>query len=181
MALLVALAVTITGCGIPDQSSPVPIDNARLPPERSAASLPRTPTSTSVTLYFVNTGNRLLAVTHTAAYKGLNATIGGLLDGPTQQETSSGATSAIPAGTKLISSSVNGSVAQLDFSNVLASVSGQEQLLAFAQIVATATTIPGINAVQVAVAGQSVNAPLPDGTLAQEPVTRSNYTSLLPP
>lgn len=179
LVLLVALSAAAGGCGIANQSSPVVINHASLPPARSTTSLQRAPTSIPVTLYFVNANNLLVKATHSEAYQGINAAVNALLAGPNSQESSAGVTSAIPASTKLLSVSIQGTIVELNFSNALASVSGNEQLLAFAQIVATATTLPGVDTVQIAITGQSVNAPLPDGTLAQGPVAKANYASLL--
>lgn len=176
-AVAALLAVSAVGCGISNQGSPVPIAGASKGP--TATTLPTDANrAVPVTLYFVSSSNRLVA-TQAGTLRDISAVMNHLLAGPTRQESAAGMTSAIPSGTTLLASKAIGSLATLDFSDHLASVSGQEQILAFAQIVATATSLAGINDVQVSVSGQVVNAPLPDGTLAQGPVGRADYASLL--
>ncbi len=177
-----ALLLAAGACGVPTQKSPVAIGN----PTSSApttSTLPTTVTGpggsavSTVTVYFVRANARLVPVTLTGA--GLPGAVDLLLAGPTRSEIAAGIESALPAGTRLLSATRSGALARLDFTSTLASVSGQEQLLAFGQIVATATSVPGVGSVQVTVTGQDVNAPLPDGSLATGPVTRADYASLL--
>lgn len=179
IATALALTLGLSACSIPDQSRPDvigPVPSTTQPPAVVKAA---TPTSAHVTTFLVGNDAHLVAVRRSDPYDGLNVAVGELLAGPTSGEVAKGLTSAIPVGTKLSYSNISGSTADLDFSSELASVSGHEQLLAFAQIVETAVSIPGITFVRVSVAGQVVNAPEPDGTLAQGPVTGSDYSSLL--
>lgn len=178
-AVGLSVLATLAGCSIPDQSSPQVIGGVTATTRVKADPRPATPASARLTTWFVDSRGRLVPVSRSDPYGGLNVAIGELLAGPTSSEVGGGLTSAVPVGTKLIYSSISGSTASIDFSSELASVSGHEQLLAFAQIVETADAIPGVSAVEVSVAGQAVNAPQPDGSLAQGPVTASTYTSLL--
>lgn len=175
VAAIATTTILLAGCGIPNEAGPVAIDSA-VP----TTAVPSSPPAGSelVTVYFVSTSNRLVA-SRAGILSGVRSAINHLLAGPSSSQSASGMTSAIPGGTKLLSATVSGSLAKLDFSDQLASVSGQEQLLAFAQIVTTATSLSNINSVEISVAGQTVNAPLPDGTLAQGPVTQASYNSLL--
>jgi Sporulation and spore germination len=178
VALILAVAVAVVGCAIPDQHTPVAIGTTP-PASHPSATQPHTPSPSLVDLFMVQ-GKRL-AVVHRSTNPALGAILTSLLAGPTNQETAAGLTSAIPAGTELDSAILVGATARLDFTDSLASVSGQEEVLAFAQIVTTATSLPGVERVQIAIDGQMVNAPLSDGTLAQGPVDRADYIPLLPP
>lgn len=180
-AAAVAAASLLAGCAVPDQSQPDIISSSRAAAQPTAVSLPPTKTSTRVALYFVNGSNLLTAVYRSNPVGGLERTVTALLAGPTNQDIASGLTSAIPVGTKLESARMSGSTASLDFSQALASVSGREQLLAFAQIVVTADSLPNVARVAISVGGQAVNAPEPGGTLAQGPVTRADYAALITP
>ncbi|HVA74799.1 MAG TPA: GerMN domain-containing protein [Acidimicrobiales bacterium] len=178
-ALAALATLFLASCAVPDEHSPVIIQGAQSPPHRPAVPKPATPSSTKLTVYFVGNDSALVAVDRSDSYPGLNNAIGELLAGPTSAEVSGGLTSAVPVGTKLVYSSISGSTAHLDFSDSLASISGHEQLLAFAQIVVTSASIPGVSLVEISVAGEPVNAPKPDGTLAQGPVSAADYSSLL--
>lgn len=175
--VIAALAALATGCAIPDQHTPVAIGTTP-PTTPPPTTQPSTPTARRVTVFLVQGSH--LAIVERRTTPGLKAAITDLLAGPTTQEKALGLTSAIPSGTKLNSATQVGATAQLDFTDALGTVSGREEVLAFAQIVATSTSLPGVQQVQVAIAGQTVNAPLQDGTLAQGPVTRADYASLLP-
>ncbi len=180
LAGLAVIPVVAGACSVPDQKAPVSISGADLPaPPSTVAGSPSAP-GIQVGVYFVGSNNALVSVPRSDPSGDLGVAIGDLLAGPTRQEAASGVSSAVPSGTRILNSSLTGGgTAELNFGSALTSVTGHEELLAFAQIVATATSAPGVLRVQVAVEGQPVNAPLPGGTLAQRPVTRADYASVL--
>lgn len=179
--VLLALALSLAaGCSVPDQQRPDILGPSGAVPQRSAASEPAIPASSAVAVYFVK-AESLAPVARPDGVSSLDTTITELLAGPTAQELAAGLTSAIPEGTKLDSAKVVGRTAFLGFSDQLASITGREQLLAFAQIVVTSDSLPGIDRVEISVGGQPVNPPEPNGTLAQGPVTKADYAVLLRP
>jgi spore germination protein GerM len=175
--LLVVTVAALGGCAIPDQRTPVAIRTSATTTS-SSTTLAGEPARTVTAVFLVHAG-RLVTVERRTR-PDLDAVITHLLSGPTTAELSRGLTTAIPTGTTLESASVTGTTAALAFNNALGSISGQEQLLAFAQIVVTATARSGVDRVQIAIGGQVVNAPLADGTLAQRPVGRADYATFLP-
>lgn len=178
---LAALAPLVaTACSVPDQQAPVTISGANLPaPPSTVAGSPAGP-GVRISVFFVGSNNALVAVPRSDPSGDLGVAIGDLLAGPTRHEVAAGVSSALPGGTRILNSAVtSGGTAELNFGSALTSLTGHEELLAFAQIVATATSAPGVNWVQISVEGQPVNAPLPGGTLAQRPVTRADYASVL--
>lgn len=177
----ISAAMLLASCGVPDQSSPDIISGSRPAARPSPVSHLPTPTSAELKVYFVDSSNRVVPVTRPNPVGGLATAITTLLAGPTSEENTAGLSSAIPVGTTLTSVHQTGSTAALDFSDALASVTGREQLLAFAQIVVTADSLPDVDRVQISIAGQEVNAPEPNGTLAQGPVTKNDYASLVGP
>lgn len=176
-----AIATLLAGCAVPDQSRPDIISQSQVASRPSAVSRPATPASIQMQVYFVNSSNQVTAVSRSNHVADLATAISALLAGPTNQEIGAGISSAIPPGTTLHSFHQSGSTADLDFSDALASVSGHEQLLAFAQIVLTADSLVDVGRVQISIAGQVVNPPEPNGTLAQGPVSRNDYLSLIAP
>ena len=176
-----AVTAMLTGCAVSNQSQPDIIDGTRIAARPSPVSRPPTPTAELIQIYFVNTSNQVVPVTRPDPGDGLSAAITAVLAGPTNQESAAGTSTAIPAGTTLDAVRRSGSTAILDFSDSLASVSGREQLLAFAQIVMTADSLTDVDRVQISIAGQAVNAPEPNGTLAQGPVSKGDYASLVGP
>ena len=61
----------------------------------------------------------------------------------------------------------------------LAEVTGPDQVLAIAQVVMTLTSLPGVDSVQFVRDDETVEVPLPDGTLVRRPLTAADYSSLL--
>lgn len=175
------MAALLAACGVPDQKQPDIINGSRPAARPSAVSHPPTPTSAELRVYFVDNSNQVVAVTRPNPVGGLATAVATLLAGPTSQEIAAGLSTAIPVGTTLTSVHQTGSTADLDFSDALASVTGREQLLAFAQIVVTADSLADVDRVRISIAGQEVNAPEPNGTLAQGPVTKDDYASLVSP
>lgn len=178
---VLACTAILAACAVPDQAQPDVINGARLSVRPSAVSHPARPTSAVMYVYYVSESNQVVAVTRSDPVAGLSGAMTALLAGPTSQEIAAGISSAIPVGTRADAVRLSGATALLDFSDALASVSGREQLLAFAQIVLTADSLPGVDGVQISIAGQVVNAPEPNGTLAQGPVTKADYASLVSP
>jgi hypothetical protein len=176
-SLLLVTAAALTGCAIADQHNPEAIKTSA-PSTPVSTTLPDEPAQTYTAIFLVH-ADRLVTVERRTK-PDLSTLIAHLLSGPTKDELAHGLTSAIPTGTTLQSASITGSTAALAFNNALGAISGQEQLLAFAQIVVTATSLPAVGRVQISIGGQVVNAPLADGTLAQRPVGRDDYAAFLP-
>ena len=169
----------VSGCAIPNDRSPVTLDQTTASTSTSTTlGFPRTD-STRLSIYLIGPDGRLVARVRPDLTNAVAAAVQDLVAGPTDAETAAGLTSALPGGTRLQHVRVAGDTALLDFNESLASSSGKEQLLAFAQIVLTAVAVKGISKVEISVAGQPVNAPEPDGTLAQGPVNGLVYASLL--
>jgi spore germination protein GerM len=75
--------------------------------------------------------------------------------------------------------SLAGGVAKVELRPAIATLSGDEQLLAVAQVVCTLTGQPGVGPVSFFLDGASVDVPRGDGSLTSEPVSRDDYADLL--
>jgi spore germination protein GerM len=104
-----------------------------------------------------------------------------LITGPTEAELGAGMRTAISPQTQLHSVAVNGTTAVIDVTSAFVEVAGQEQILALAQVVLTATTVPGITEVRFALEGQPVDVPRADGTLSSGPLSATDYAALREP
>lgn len=178
-ATLLAAAVALSSCGVGDQKTPVEISGEHIPAPPSTVAGATRNVGRRVRVYLVANSDKLIPAVRSDPVGDVGAAVRDLLAGPSRSEVAAGITSAVPDGTKLISAQLSGGTARLDFSEPLTSLTGHEELLAFAQIVATACASPGVDQVVIYVAGQPVNAPEPNGTLAQGPVTAADYDSLL--
>ncbi|HET7652998.1 MAG TPA: GerMN domain-containing protein [Acidimicrobiales bacterium] len=175
--VLVGLAVA-AGCGVPSQSSPHVIRDAALPRD-TATTRPTVAAVVDARVFFVR-GNRPVPVTRRAAGSGLDDVLDALLAGPTDAEVAGGVRTTLPAGAAIGVDGVTAEgVATLDIGSLLDGVTGQEQILAFAQLVLTATDAAGVDSVTFERAGRRVEAPTVDGTLVSRPLTAGDYAPLL--
>ena len=53
--------------------------------------------------------------------------------------------------------------------------------LAVGQLVLSLSSAPGVDGIRLVTSGEAVDVPLPDGALADRPVTADDYVELLPP
>jgi hypothetical protein len=102
-----------------------------------------------------------------------------LLEGPNAAESAAGVRTAVPAGTRLVSTSVASGVATIDLRHKFASPAPKKQIhRRLAQLTFTATQFANVHAVHLEIAGVAV------GSIAGVPVparmTRRTFTRLLP-
>jgi len=90
-----------------------------------------------------------------------------LLSGPSQSELDSRIVTAIPSGTELLSTRRSGSTLFIDISDQITELTGEALTLAVAQIVFTASEIPGVRAVRLRINGQDQAWPRGDGQSRQ--------------
>lgn len=177
-ALAVALVVALasTSCGIRGESSPTRLEGIALPAEAVPAEAVPEEEGPSTAVFFVR-GEGLAAVERSTVPT-LALAVRGLLEGPRETETAGGLRSAIPAGTRLRSASLVGGRATIDLSENFSSVVGPEQVLAVAQLVYTATALPGALEVRLEIEGEAIDAARGDGSLSTDPVRREDYPDL---
>ena len=184
-AVAFGLSVSIA-CGIPTDPSAEPlaggvvvpaVDPASPAPSGAVGERPGEPTAE--TQIFLVKADRITAVARTPSVPGVGSSLEVLLEGPTEVELAGGLRTAIAPGTRLRSARVEGGTALIDLTSSFVEVGGQEQILAVAQFVFTATAVPGVNEVRFALAGQGVEVPRADGTLTPGPLTRADFVSLL--
>jgi spore germination protein GerM len=106
-----------------------------------------------------------------------------LVDGPSQEEAAFfGLGSAIPPQTSVLAASIApGGLATVDVAGTFGQLIGAAQIEAVAQIVFTATSLPGANVsgVTFELAGQTVEVPTDSG--AQAPVVNESQFQALAP
>lgn len=86
-----------------------------------------------------------------------------LMSGPSQSELDVRLTTAIPAGTELLSTRRSGGTLFVDITEQIVDLTGEALTLAVAQIVFTAAELPGVRAVRLRVNGQDQAWPRGDG------------------
>jgi Sporulation and spore germination len=177
------VAGSLVACGIPADSQPQAIARKDIPFDLLAPSTtivgpgvpgPRVP----VNVYLVGITGLVPVSRGVRAPATLPEALSALLAGPTDTEVADGLRTAITAQTSVSPGPVGFGVGTVDLGGAFGQVGGQEQILAVAQLVFTATSVPGIAKVQFTLAGRPVEVPAGDGTLTQGPLGRSDFPSL---
>jgi hypothetical protein len=86
-----------------------------------------------------------------------------LLSGPSQSELDTRIVTAIPTGTELLSTRRSGTTLFIDITDQITELTGEALTLAVAQIVFTASELPGVRAVRLRINGQEQAWPRGDG------------------
>lgn len=186
----VICAVVASACGVPAEDSPRAISEDAVQYDLLQ---PRVTTSTTdttlavasvdVPVYLVRSGERrLVEVSRTVTQSPtVNKAINALLDGPTEGEIEAGYRTSINPNAEIEVGQVEEGTVRIDLSDEFGDVPPEEQLLALAQLVYTATAITGVSGVRFTRAGEPIEVPLPEGTGAVGPVGREAFESLGPP
>jgi spore germination protein GerM len=182
--VLVVAAVLAVACGVPKDSHPREIEAQQVPFDLLAPTTSTTAAKTSgptreVTIYFADATSRLVAVKRQVeAPATLPKALTSMLAGPAPEEADHLHT-PITTETKLLNvrGPVDGLVT-IDFSRSMLDVKGSQQILAFAEVVYTATAFPGVDRVLFQFDGATREVPNGDGTLTSTPLGRLSYRKL---
>ena len=185
-AVVVVLAAVVASCGVATDDGPralprsdVPFD-LLAPSTTTVSSTTPVAVTTEVPVYLVAGGRltdvRRLVESPPSLFRALES----LLAGPTAEESGAGLRSAVTNQSRLLSVRVQSGVATIDLSGEFAGIGGQEQILALAQLVYTATAAQGVLGVRFSLDSKAVEVPRGDGTLTQEPLGRTDYAGLAP-
>ena len=188
-AALVVLG--LAGCGVPSSGEPTTIPAAEVPyglasPTPSAPSSPPEQTMLAETgVYLVTAGDVLVLRGRELPDGGLEAQLEDLLEqlaaGPSAQDLSDELTTALPPEVELAVTDVEEGTVTVDIAGPVAIPSGVGGRLGIGQIVLTATSLPGVDAVRLAREGELVDAPLPNGELTSQPLTAEDFEAFLTP
>ncbi len=153
------------------------------PPRPATTTVERTgrlPSGSSFEVWFVRKGRLVEALrTHRPTPRVATAALDALLAGPTVSERSSGLTTQVPPGTRLLGVSIARGVARVDLSSDYENAAGSRALqLRLGQVVYTATQFPTVEAVRFSVDGTPANVFSGTGLVLRRPVSRSAYTAL---
>jgi hypothetical protein len=185
-AVGVAASLLAGACGVPSsgydrfEDADVPFGLAEAPTTTEAPPVPSVPNGDvdqRVRLYFVEEGSLSPVERVLPAPLTLDDLLHLLGAGPTSSEDEQLRTALQDgAATGL---SVRAGVASVAVSRDFRDLAAAEQRLAVAQLVMTITSRPGIGQVLFTVDGEPVPVPKGDGSLADGPVSRDDYSSLV--
>jgi Sporulation and spore germination len=178
---VLVVAGGLAGCGVSAQSSPHEIDKADVPfglTER--ANTPTTLPSDAPYSYtiFLVSNDQLRAVSRGSRTEPTPISrLDALTDGPTPTEADAGLSTLVGPDVTVERVHISDQgVATVELSGEGATQSaGNDRALAIAQLVYTATAIPGVERVRFEVAGKPTEVPRGDGTLTSRAVSRADY------
>jgi spore germination protein GerM len=104
-----------------------------------------------------------------------------LAGGPSPAELTGRLSTALRPDTTLGVADVTGTTVTIDLGGSADAPTGRESRTAVAQIVLTATSLPGVEEVLLTRAGEQVEAPLPSGQLTGQALSADDYAPLLTP
>jgi len=189
LVTVVSAAALLAACGgSGGASSPTPVatvtSTAAPSPSSSPATTPTAapPAATTLSLYFLRgealgVAERRVPQTTRPATAAMEA----LLAGPSESESAAGLTSAVPAGTRLLGLSIDGTTARVDLSAQFATGGGSLSMQArVAQIVYTLTQFRTIRTVAFMLEGSALDALGGEGLMLGEGQRRSDWRSFEP-
>jgi hypothetical protein len=182
--LLGAVALlAIASCGVPTQTSPTRLADYNVHVVGPVPSTTRAPGRPTVRaeLCFVS-GDRLVAIERELrAPLSARRVVDALVD-LTRTRLPAGIRSAI--STRDIAAASNAlparGIARVELTADFAQHAAAEQVVAVAQVVCTLTNLPGVGQVQFTHDGDPADIPRADGSRTSEPVSRFDYSVLLP-
>lgn len=190
-ALVLALALVLAGCGVPTGGTPSTIAAEDVPYGLASPSASPTPTATpeasTVTawVHWIGAAEAVVPrqreVSGTTRRERLSSLLDQLAAGPTEAEKDEQLSTALPPRIRLTVAGFEDGTATIDLevqTQELAGVSGRR---AVAQIVLTATSVPGVQAVLLELSGEPIEAPLPAGALTAGPLTAQDYAAATVP
>ncbi|SDN56792.1 GerMN domain-containing protein [Geodermatophilus sp. DSM 45219] len=179
------LLTLVAGCGVPTggaaetiPASDVPYGLASPAPTSPAPADPD-PVVEPGRVYLVDAADLLVPrpreVEGATPEERLGALLDALAAGPTAEERDRQLSTALPPEVRLSVVELAGGTATVDITGAPEAPAGQASRRAVAQVVLSATSVPGIEAVVLTWDGERVEAPLPSGELTAEPLTRADY------
>ena len=187
--IMAAALALVTACGVPTGGEPTTIPAAEIPYGLAAPS--PTPTASPSAgsdldpsrIFLVGAGDALVPrpreTDGSTPREELEDLLTALAKGPTGPERSEQLSTALSPEVQLSVAELTDGAATIDIDGPAEAPSGWASRRAVAQIVLTATSVPGVDAVRLTLAGAPVEAPLASGELTSEPLTAADYAALL--
>jgi hypothetical protein len=179
--------ITVAGCAIPTQRSPIAIPANRVPFGLLDHQLPTTtttvPASVPVKVYLLGTNHKLVAESRVVSIPApLKSVISSLLGGPTKKEEAEGITTALPHDVQVLSATVSKTpdLATVNFNQAFGEILGSSTELAVAQVVFTVVAQTNLGTgVIFEIGGQKISVPIASGLQWTGPVYLSQYVANL--
>jgi hypothetical protein len=178
--VLFVVAVAVAGCGVTPDDSPRRIDPPRGPFQAVASPSSADPSGLVAQTLFLVKDERLVAVTrHLDTTPTLDGLVAMLVAGPTDSERAQGITSALLGNAIVAAVRARGDLVTVELAASADGAPRTDEVLAYAQLVCTLTTRQDVTGITFTRDGRAVGVPRGDGSLSREPLTATDYASLL--
>ena len=179
------MAAVLAGCGVPQDEEPRALSKDGVPFGLLSTSTTQTTVvvnepSVLGVVYFVRDDRLIPVQRQVRAPASSGRLLSALIEGPTEAESEAGFRTAISSQARVRDVTTSAGVVTIELTDEFVEVAGQDQILALAQIVFTATETDATGAVRFRLAGEPVEVPRGDGTLTSAPLTRADYAALAP-
>jgi spore germination protein GerM len=188
-ALVVGLALWVAGCGVPAGGEPQAIPSSEVPYGLADPSPSPTAPSTAVPveapsqLFLLSADEVLVGVPRevegTSVRERLADLLAQLEAGPSAAEREEQLSTLLSPEVRLTLTDLSDRTATIGLGVPTGAPSGAAGRRAVAQLVLTATSLQGVDAVQLTISGEPVEAPLPTGELTSAPLTAADYAVFL--
>ncbi|HVA03216.1 MAG TPA: GerMN domain-containing protein [Acidimicrobiales bacterium] len=183
-----AVALGLAGCGVPVDKQPAALSRHGIPfdllaPTQSTTTVTTgpSPIAVPVQIFLIGPTGHLVAVARnvTVSPPDLATVLKVLLAGPTDVEAAAGLQSAVATQTTVLAANIAGGTATVNLGGTFGQIVGPPEIQAVAQVVFTASTLPGVTGVTFELMGQPVQVPVASGALV--PVaTTAQFAALAP-
>jgi hypothetical protein len=182
------VVVGLAGCGVPVDSQPTALSRSHIPfdllaPTQSTTTVTTAPSpiEVPVQIFLIGPTGHLVAVARDVSVSppDLATVLRALVAGPTDPESAEGLQSAVTAQTTVLGANIAGGIATVNLGGTFGQLVGPPQIQAVAQVVFTASALPGVTGVTFELMGQSVQVPVASG--AQVPVANTSQFAALAP
>jgi hypothetical protein len=184
----VAGVISLAGCGVPVDKQPsalsrhgIPFDLLQPNPSTTTATTTPSPVEVPVQIFLIGPTGRLAPVTRdvSGSTPDLPTVLEALVAGPTDAESARGLQSALTTQTTVLAATIAGGVATVNLGGTFGQLVGPPEIQAVAQVVFTASALPGVTGVTFELSGQPVEVPVASGALV--PVAmRAQFAPLSP-
>jgi spore germination protein GerM len=134
-----------------------------------------------VQIFLIGPTGHVVAVSRTVSVSppDLATVLRALVAGPTNVESAAGLQSAVTSQTTVLGANIAGGTATVNLGGTFGQIVGPPEIQAVAQVVFTASALPGVTGVTFELMGQSVEVPVASGALV--PVaTTAQFAALAP-
>lgn len=184
---LVLVLVATAGCGVQSDATARDLSVSRVPyglleaapTTTTSAPTPSVPRA-DVLVYFIKDDRMISKLRQVNAPATVAKALTALVFGVQEDELADGVRSAIDPTAAIQARSLDPATVQVDLSSEFATGSSSEQVLALAQVVYTATALPGVTGVRFTLDGVPIEVPTGSGSLTSDAVGREAFADFAP-